>query len=71
MDRYTFKRCLTIIPVLAGISIGIFSFIHLLSGDPVVRMLGKRATPERVKDVCLQHGQNRSRDPRGLLSVKL
>jgi class 3 adenylate cyclase len=71
VDRYAFKRCLTIIPVLAGISIGIFNFIHRLPGDPVVTMLGERVTPERVKGVCLQHGQDRPRDPRGLLSVKL
>jgi pimeloyl-ACP methyl ester carboxylesterase len=34
-------------------------------------MLGERAIPERIKDVCLRHGQDRPRDPRGLLSVEL
>ena len=56
MGRYAIKRFLTIVPVLAGISIIVFGFIHLIPGDPAVTMLGERATPERVKEVRAQLG---------------
>jgi peptide/nickel transport system permease protein len=56
MGRYAIKRFLTIIPVLVGISIIVFGFIHLIPGDPAVTMLGERATPERVKEVRAQLG---------------
>lgn len=56
MGRYAFTRFLTIVPVLVGISIIVFGFIHLIPGDPAVAMLGERATPERVKEVRTQLG---------------
>ena len=56
MGRYAIKRFLTIVPVLVGISIIVFGFIHLIPGDPAVTMLGERATPERVKEVRFQLG---------------
>ncbi len=56
MSRYIVKRFLTIVPVLVGISIIVFGFIHLIPGDPAVTMLGERATPERVTEVRAQLG---------------
>ena len=56
MAQYAFKRFCTIIPVLVGISIIVFGFIHLIPGDPAVTMLGERATPERVQEVRIQLG---------------
>ncbi len=56
MSQYIIKRFLTIVPVLVGISIIVFGFIHLIPGDPAVTMLGERATPERVKEVRAQLG---------------
>jgi len=56
MGQYIIKRLLTIVPVLVGISIIVFGFIHLIPGDPAVTMLGERATPERVKEVRVQLG---------------
>jgi len=56
MSQYIIKRFLTIVPVLVGISIIVFGFIHLIPGDPAVTMLGERATPERVKEVRMQLG---------------
>ena len=56
MGQYVIKRFLTIVPVLVGISIIVFGFIHLIPGDPAVTMLGERATPERVKEVRTQLG---------------
>jgi peptide/nickel transport system permease protein len=54
--RYAIKRFLTIVPVLLGVSILVFSFIHLIPGDPAVVMLGERATPQRVAEVRAQLG---------------
>ena len=59
MGRYAIKRFLTIVPVLVGISIIVFGFIHLIPGDPAVTMLGERATPERVQEVRAQLGLDR------------
>ena len=56
MGPYIIKRFLTIVPVLVGISVIVFGFIHLIPGDPAVTMLGERATPERVKEVRTQLG---------------
>lgn len=56
MGQYIVKRLLTIVPVLAGISIIVFGFIHLIPGDPAVTMLGERATPERVAEIRVQLG---------------
>ena len=56
MGAYTIKRFLTILHVLVGISLLVFSFIHLIPGDPAVTMLGERATPERVAAVRVQLG---------------
>ena len=56
MGHYALKRFLTIVPVLVGVSVLVFGFIHLIPGDPAVTMLGERATPERVKEVRTQLG---------------
>jgi peptide/nickel transport system permease protein len=48
MTRYLVRRLLGAIPVLFGLSIVLFAFIHLLPGDPAQAILGQHATPERV-----------------------
>lgn len=57
--RYVLRRLLTIIPVLFGISILVFSFIRLIPGDPAVAMLGERATEESVAIVRENLGLDR------------
>lgn len=59
MGRYAVRRSLTIIPVLLGVSVLVFSFIHLIPGDPALTMLGERATPEKVEEVRRQLGLDR------------
>ncbi len=59
MKAYAIKRVLTIIPVLIGVSLLVFSFIHLIPGDPATTMLGERATPEKVAQVREQLGLDR------------
>jgi peptide/nickel transport system permease protein len=56
VGSYAIKRFITIVPVLVGISLIVFSFIHLIPGDPAVTMLGERATPQRVAEVRAQLG---------------
>lgn len=56
---YTFRRLLTIIPTLLVASILIFSFMHLMPGDPAAVMLGTNATPEQVERLRTQMGLNR------------
>jgi peptide/nickel transport system permease protein len=57
--RYAIRRSLTVIPVLLGVSILVFSFVHLIPGDPAVTMLGERATPEKVAEVRARLGLDR------------
>jgi len=48
MAKYIARRLLGAIPVLFGLSIILFAFVHLLPGDPATAILGQHATPERV-----------------------
>ena len=48
MARFIVRRLLGTIPVLFGLSIILFAFIHLLPGDPASAILGQHSTPERV-----------------------
>lgn len=48
MARYIVRRLLQAIPVLIGLSIVLFAFIHLLPGDPARTILGQRATEESL-----------------------
>jgi len=57
--RYAIRRGLTIIPVLLGVSVFVFSFVHLIPGDPAVTMLGERATPQKVAEVRARLGLDR------------
>ena len=59
MRHYAVRRSLTVIPVLIGVSVLVFGFIHLIPGDPATAMLGERATPERADAVRKQLGLDR------------
>ena len=59
MRRYAVRRALTIVPVLIGVSVLVFSFIHLIPGDPALTMLGERATPGKVAEVRTRLGLDR------------
>jgi peptide/nickel transport system permease protein len=49
MAKYIVRRLLLAIPVLIGLSMVLFAFVHLLPGDPATAILGQHATPERVQ----------------------
>jgi peptide/nickel transport system permease protein len=59
MGFYILKRSLSLIPVLLGITLLVFGFLHLIPGDPAVVLLGERATPEQVQVVRSQLGLDR------------
>jgi peptide/nickel transport system permease protein len=59
VTRYAIRRGLTVVPVLVGVSLLVFSFVHLIPGDPALTMLGERATPEKVTEVRARLGLDR------------
>ncbi len=56
MGKYIVRRLLAAIPVLFGLSIVLFAFIHLIPGDPAQAILGQHATPELVAQIREQLG---------------
>jgi peptide/nickel transport system permease protein len=48
-----------LIPILLGLTLLIFVFIHLLPGDPARTILGERATPENIERVRAALGLDR------------
>jgi len=49
--KFLVHRLLSLIPVLLGISLLVFLFIHFIPGDPIWVMLGDFATEESVADL--------------------
>lgn len=58
MGRYIARRLLNLIPILLGITLLVFAFLHLIPGDPAVVMAGERATPEQVAALKERLGLN-------------
>lgn len=56
MAPYILKRLLSLIPVLLGITLLVFGFLHLIPGDPAVVLLGERATPDQMAALRSQLG---------------
>ena len=53
MLKFIVRRLIAAIPVLIGLSLVLFAFVHLLPGDPSRAILGQHATPEgiaRIRD---------------------
>ena len=59
MGRYIIRRLLNLIPVLLGITLLVFAFLHLIPGDPAQVMAGQRANPETVAALREQLGLNK------------
>ncbi|WP_096552185.1 ABC transporter permease [Ureibacillus thermosphaericus] len=58
MFQFIVRRILQTIPVLIGISILVFSMLHLIPGDPAQIMAGESATKEQVENIREQLGLN-------------
>lgn len=59
MFKYILKRLLSLLPVLIGITLLVFTLLHLIPGDPAVVLLGERATPEQIESLREQLGLNK------------
>src|SRR5919204_6504609 len=60
MLRFVVRRLLLLVPILIGLSILIFAWIHALPGGPAQSLLGERATPALVQAYREKYGLNRS-----------
>jgi peptide/nickel transport system permease protein len=58
--RFVVRRLLLLAPILIGLSIVIFAWVHALPGSPATSLLGERATPELVKSYNEKYGFERS-----------
>jgi peptide/nickel transport system permease protein len=56
MLRYTLRRTAALIPVLVGVSVVVFLFLHLIPGDPASAMLGDHATPDAIARLRAAYG---------------
>ena len=55
MLTYVRRRLLLAVPVILGVSVVVFSIVHLLPGDPVLAILsGANATPEQEAELRAQ-----------------
>ncbi len=59
MRHYILKRVLLFFPTLFGVTLITFILMQALPGDPVVSMVGDRATPETIARIRAQLGQDR------------
>ena len=59
MLRYTVNRLMLFIPLLLGLSILVFLYIHLMPGDPVQAMVGPSGSQEFVAQLREEFGLNR------------
>lgn len=52
MGRYFLTRLLATIPVILGVTIAVFSMLHLVPGDPISIMLGEfQTSPEQIEQL--------------------
>jgi peptide/nickel transport system permease protein len=54
--RFVVRRLLLLIPILLGVSVLVFGWIHLLPGSPAESLLGEHATPQAVAQIRRQYG---------------
>lgn len=58
MAQYVLRRLMATVPILLGVTIVVFLFLHLIPGDPARVILGERATPEALEQVREELGLN-------------
>jgi len=58
IQGYIRKRLLLLVPVVWGVVTVVFSFIHLVPGDPVLAMVGESAQPVDIAKLREQLGLN-------------
>jgi peptide/nickel transport system permease protein len=60
MLRFVVRRLLLLVPILFGVSILVFAWVHRLPGGPAESLLGERSTPALVKQYREQYGLDES-----------
>lgn len=58
MSRYIFKRIITLIPVIIGVTLLVFFIMSMAPGDPAKFILGEQATPEAIEQLREEMGLN-------------
>lgn len=73
MNRYILKRLALLIPLLIGITLVSFSMLKSLPGDPVLNLVGERASPEIIESIRKELGTDQGfvRQYAGYLSLLL
>src|SRR3712207_5644232 len=56
MPRFVVRRLLLLLPILFGVSLLVFLWVHNLPGGPADSLLGERRTPELVEQYRKQYG---------------
>ena len=56
MLRYVVRRLVLMVPILFGLSIVVFAFVHALPGDPADALLGERGSEEDEEQIREQLG---------------
>jgi peptide/nickel transport system permease protein len=56
MLRYVVRRLLLLVPILLGLSVLVFAWVHALPGSPADSLLGERRTPALVKAYNERYG---------------
>ncbi|MBC8492697.1 MAG: ABC transporter permease [Chloroflexi bacterium] len=59
MLRYSMRRLAISIPVIVGLAVVVFLYIHLMPGDPIQAMVGRDASPELVQQIRHEFGLDR------------
>ena len=57
MTQFILRRLLMVVPVLFGITVLVFSILHLIPGNPAqILLFGSNATPQQVANLDKQLG---------------
>lgn len=59
MTKYLLNRLVQFVTVLFGVSLAVFSLVHLVPGDPIRVALGTRYTPESYEALLVASGLDR------------
>ena len=59
MLRFVLRRCILVLPSLAGLLLVTFVLIHSVPSDPAVAMAGDAGTPEQIARLRQQYGLDR------------
>jgi len=56
MLRFVVRRLFLLVPILIGVSLLVFGWIHALPGSPAEALLGEHATPQAIAQIRHQYG---------------